>query len=76
MTGSLAGTGGAGVGIFGFPGKPGNAGIAGGGAVYNEAGAVQLVNSTFLSNSSAGFAGGAGAGGNDSAAQANGAKGG
>jgi hypothetical protein len=59
----LAGSGGAGVGVLGFPGKSGHPGMAAGAAVFNESGTVSIVNSTFLNHRGEGGAGNTGSAG-------------
>ena len=60
VAGNTAGLGGLGAGVLGFPGDLGDSGPALGAAIFNERGAITIVNSTFASNSGVGALGSAG----------------
>lgn len=65
VTGSLAGPGGDGGSVLGFPGKAGDSGTGAGAALFNESGTILVVNSTFDGNSGLGADGIPGAPGTD-----------
>jgi len=59
-TGGVGAAGGLGSGLLGFNGVNGNAGWAGGGAIFHESGSLRVTSSTFARNSATGVAGSVG----------------
>ncbi|MFO1500310.1 MAG: choice-of-anchor Q domain-containing protein [Verrucomicrobiota bacterium] len=57
VTGTVAGSGGAGTGFLGSPGQPGESALVQGGAIFNESGDILIQNTTFADNTAAGPAG-------------------
>jgi hypothetical protein len=63
VSGSAAGVGGIPSGLLGFPGDNGDSGSGFGAAIFNDNGALSVVNSTFVLNSGSGGSGANGAAG-------------